>query len=215
MMINCFSWHKIIYQLWNQGHNFTPNHIAFSVKLKFTSMVWDWCMDLMADWAICLAVNVTNAQPERQKHSVSWFIQISLRKILFCQHLYCLYLIVNLDQSGFFMILAVFSGCGSHLLVPALDWGCCIRCTYYHIFLFYCSLFVRSLCALKHVGLSVSWFSLLHWDLTLAHVHAFRIQHNWICLVVLFGTWLQAVFLFNFIHYWPLAPQANANHWLH
>lgn len=30
-------------------------------------MVWDWCMDLMADWAICLAVNVTNAQPEEKK----------------------------------------------------------------------------------------------------------------------------------------------------
>lgn len=27
-------------------------------------MVWDWCMDLMADWAICLAVNVTNAHPD-------------------------------------------------------------------------------------------------------------------------------------------------------
>lgn len=30
-------------------------------------MVWDWCMDLMADWAICLAVKVTNAQPERKR----------------------------------------------------------------------------------------------------------------------------------------------------
>lgn len=53
-----------------QTTNFEINFV-FSVKLKFTSMVCDWCMDLMADWAICLAVNVTNAQPERQKHSVS------------------------------------------------------------------------------------------------------------------------------------------------
>lgn len=30
-------------------------------------MVWDWCMDLMADWAICLAVKVTNAQPEKKR----------------------------------------------------------------------------------------------------------------------------------------------------
>ncbi len=29
----------------------------------FTSMVCDWCMDFMADRAICLAVNVTKAQP--------------------------------------------------------------------------------------------------------------------------------------------------------
>ncbi len=29
----------------------------------FTSMVCDWCMDLTADRAICLAVNVTKAQP--------------------------------------------------------------------------------------------------------------------------------------------------------
>jgi len=32
-------------------------------------MVWDWCMDLMADWDICRAVNVTNAQPKREKHN--------------------------------------------------------------------------------------------------------------------------------------------------
>lgn len=32
-------------------------------------MVWDWCMDLMADWAICLAVKVTNAHPESKKHN--------------------------------------------------------------------------------------------------------------------------------------------------
>lgn len=52
------------------NHNFT-SHIVFSMNLKFTSMVWDWCMDLMADWAICRAVNVTNAQPESEKHNVS------------------------------------------------------------------------------------------------------------------------------------------------
>lgn len=36
---------------------------------QFTSMVWDWCMDLMAAWAICLAVNVTNAQPATHKRA--------------------------------------------------------------------------------------------------------------------------------------------------
>ena len=33
-----------------------------------TSIVWDWCIDLMADSAICLAVNVTNAHPVGQRH---------------------------------------------------------------------------------------------------------------------------------------------------
>lgn len=32
-----------------------------------TSMVCDWCMDLMADCAICLAVNVMKAQPRWSK----------------------------------------------------------------------------------------------------------------------------------------------------
>lgn len=35
----------------------------FVCECVFTSMVCDWCIDLMADWAICLAVNVTKAQP--------------------------------------------------------------------------------------------------------------------------------------------------------
>lgn len=52
--------------------------MAFIVK--FTSMVWDWCMDLMADCAICLAVKVTNAQPKRDKYSIYIiFIAIFLR----------------------------------------------------------------------------------------------------------------------------------------
>lgn len=33
-------------------------------------MVWDWCMDLMADWAICLAVKVTNAQPVKKTDNI-------------------------------------------------------------------------------------------------------------------------------------------------
>lgn len=39
-----------------------------------TSMVWLWCIDLMADWAICRAVNVTNAQPENKKINTSLFL---------------------------------------------------------------------------------------------------------------------------------------------
>ena len=33
-----------------------------------TSIVCDWCIVLMADRAICLAVNVTNAQPVGKRH---------------------------------------------------------------------------------------------------------------------------------------------------
>lgn len=43
-------------------------------------------MDLMADWAICLAVNVTNAQPESEKHNISRFMQSIQRKNLFWQN---------------------------------------------------------------------------------------------------------------------------------
>ena len=43
-------------------------------------------MDLMADWAICLAVNVTNAQPESEKRNISWFMQSIQRKILLWQN---------------------------------------------------------------------------------------------------------------------------------
>lgn len=62
--------------------------LFFVKKLRFTSMVWDWCMDLMADWAICLAVNVTNAQPAGEKHDVSrLWEETYLRKILSCLQL--------------------------------------------------------------------------------------------------------------------------------
>lgn len=46
-------------------------------------MVCDWCMDLMADWAICLAVNVTNAQPGREKQKVSQNSQCLDSKVTF------------------------------------------------------------------------------------------------------------------------------------
>lgn len=67
-------------------NNFTTSYIVYCVKLNFTSIVWDWCMDLMADWAICLAVNVTNAQPESEKHNISRFMQSIQRKNLFWQN---------------------------------------------------------------------------------------------------------------------------------
>lgn len=58
-------------QPWNRQNHRSCQHAeaetAASGQTSVTSMVWDWCMDLMAACAICRAVNVTNAHPARER----------------------------------------------------------------------------------------------------------------------------------------------------
>lgn len=84
------------------GLNDHDSNVFLGNMWSVTSMVWDWCMDLMADWAICLAVNVTNAQPESEKHNI------------LCLRLTRKYLCTNLQASTYYPLFPMHSFiCGS------------------------------------------------------------------------------------------------------